>query len=113
MFDLTLAAVSSTGHDAIAKDGRRVEIKATYGTRGVAIRMTSHANADALIVLRLSRSPDTGHEIVFNGPLALASQAAGPVQSNGQASMSLSRLRALNESVLARDRVPYRHEPLR
>ena len=100
LFDLTLVAASSTGHDAIAKDGRRVEIKATYGTRGVAIRKTSHAKADALIVLRLSRFPGVEHEVVFNGPLAVASQAAEAVQSNGQASMSLSRLRALNETVL-------------
>lgn len=110
LFDLTLVAASSTGHDAIAKDRRKVEIKATYGTRGIAIRKTSHGNADALIVLRLSRSPEVDHEVVFNGPLTVASQAAGTVQSNGQAAMSLARLRALNETVLTADRIPYRHK---
>ena len=112
LFDLKLVAASSAGHDAIATDGRRVEIKATYGTRGVGIRKTSNAEADALIVLRLSRHPEVEHEVVFNGPLAIAFQAAGPVQSNGQASMSLSRLRALNETVLQTDRVPHRRKPL-
>jgi hypothetical protein len=108
LFALELVAASSAGHDAIAKDGRKVEIKATYGTRGVAIRKTSHATADALIVLRLSRFPEVGHEVVFNGPLVVASHAAGPTQSNGQAPMSLSRLRLLNETVLQEDRIPRR-----
>jgi hypothetical protein len=108
LFDLTLVAASSAGHDAIAKDGRKVEIKATYGTRAVAIRKTSHATADALIVLRLSRSPKVRHEVVFNGPLGVASHAAGPTQSNGQAAMSLPRLRLLNETVLPDDRIPWR-----
>jgi hypothetical protein len=107
-FDLTLVTTSSTGHDAVTKDGRKVEIKATYGARGVAIRTTSHANADALIVLRLSRHPGCNHEVVFNGPLAAASQAKGPVQSNGQSHMSLARLRSLNELVTPADRVPSR-----
>jgi len=107
-FDLRLVPASSAGHDAVTTDGRRVEIKATYGSRGVAIRMTSHVSADALIVLRLSRSPEVDHEEVFNGPLAIAAQAAGPVQSNGQAPMSLSRLRALNETVSAAERIPHR-----
>src|SRR5436190_19232526 len=55
LFDLILVATSSTGHDATAGDGRKVEIKATYGNRGIAIRKTSHSAATALIVLRLSR----------------------------------------------------------
>src|SRR5688500_4942664 len=86
--DLTLVSASSAGHDAIATDGRRVEIKATYGTSRVAIRKTSHATADALIVLKLSRFQELEHEVVFNGPLVVASQAAGATQSNGQAPMS-------------------------
>src|SRR3954451_11809986 len=63
LFDMTFVAASSAGHDAIATDGRRVEIKATYGTSRVAIRETSHATADALIVLRLSRFPEVEHEV--------------------------------------------------
>ncbi|WP_220792976.1 DUF6998 domain-containing protein [Nocardioides stalactiti] len=110
MFDLELVTASSTGHDAIARDGRRVEIKATYGTRGVAIRPTSHGAAAALIVLRLSRQPGVQHEVVYNGPLEIAFGAKGRVQSNGQAPMSLSRLRELNAGVAPEDRVPHRRE---
>jgi hypothetical protein len=97
LFELSLVATSSTGHDAAAPDGRKVEIKAAYGTRGVAIRGTSHGAADALIVLRLSNSADVHHEVVFNGPVKVALQTAGPIQSNGQSTMSLHRLRALDK----------------
>jgi hypothetical protein len=105
MFDIRLVPASSSGHDAVARDGRRVEIKATYGSSGVAVRQTSHSAAAALIVLRLSRTPDAGHEIVFNGPLSTALQAAGSYGSNGQARMSLSRLRTLDDGVAQEDRV--------
>ena len=108
LFDLTLVAMSSTGYDAITADGRKVEIKATYGSRGVAIRGTSNLAAAALVVLRLSGSPDGDHEVVFNGPLAVALEAAGGTQSNGQAEMSLSRLRALDKRVPENDRVSRR-----
>lgn len=112
LFDLKLVATSSTGHDAIAGDGRKVEFKATYGTKNVSIRKTSHEAASALIVLRLSRSPGVGHEVVFNGPLSIALQTSGALQSNGQARMSLSRLRALNEAVSRPDRVSRRGDPI-
>ncbi|MGO4363426.1 hypothetical protein AB4Y83_22260 [Terrabacter sp. RAF57] len=108
MFDLTLVDASSTGHDAIAADGRKAEIKATYGTRSVAIRRTSHAAAAALVVLRLSRSPEVAHEVVFNGPLSVALEVSGVTQSNGQAKLSLTRLRALNELVADDERVSSR-----
>lgn len=108
MFDLTLVAASSAGHDAIASDGRRVEIKATYGTSSVGLRNTSHDAAAALIVLRLSRTPAVPHEEIFNGPLALAVTVAGKVQRNGQAAMSLTRLRLLDATVAPADRVPRR-----
>ncbi|MEO3936383.1 hypothetical protein V3N99_06450 [Dermatophilaceae bacterium Soc4.6] len=110
LFDLHLVKPSATGHDAIAGDGRHVEIKATYGTRSVAIRETSHAAASALIVLRLSGSPQVRHEVVFNGPLAVALRTAGATQSNGQAKMSLSRLRALDATVALSERVPLRQD---
>ncbi len=83
MFDIELVRASSTGHDAIAGNGRQVEIKATYGASGVAVRQTSHGAAAALIVLKLARTPGVQHEVVFNGPLDTALQAAGSYGSNG------------------------------
>lgn len=108
LFDVELVSASSPGHDAIASDGRQVEIKATYGSSGVAVRQTSHAAAAALVVLKLSRTPGVEHEVVFNGPLSTALRAAGTFGSNGQARMGLSRLRGLNQSVRPEDRVPRR-----
>lgn len=108
IFDVKFVPASSAGHDAIAGDGRQVEIKATYGASGVAIRQTSHNAAAALIVLKLSRTSGVEHEVVFNGPLATALQAAGAFGSNGQARMSLSRLRVLDRTVRPEDRVSRR-----
>jgi hypothetical protein len=108
IFDVELVPASSAGHDAVARDGRQVEIKATYGSSGVAIRQTSHTGAAALIVLKLSRTSGVEHEVVFNGPLFTALQAAGAIGSNGQARMGLSRLRSLDQTVSPEDRVPRR-----
>ncbi len=108
LFCLDLVPPGTAGYDAVALGPIRVEIKATYGVRGVGIRRTSHAAADALIVLKLSSDPQVPHEVVFNGPLSIALKGAGKLQSNGQAHISLSRLRALDQSVSPTDRVARR-----
>jgi len=108
LLELSLVTTSSTGYDALARDGRKVEIKATYGTKGEAIRGTSDGTADALIVLKLSRFADTEHEVVFNGPLEIAMQADGAIQSNGQAPIGLNRLRTLDRLVPPEARIARR-----
>lgn len=107
MFDLKLVTASSAGHDAVSGDGRKVEIKATYGTTGVGIRDTSHV-ADSLIVLKLPKFPETQTEVIYDGPLKFAREIAGRTQKNGQAAMSLSRLREQNKLVASEDRIPRR-----
>lgn len=99
MFRLRLLTASTAGHDAIADDGRAIEIKATYGTGSVGLRAASDHAATALIVLRLSREAAVDHEVVYNGPLDLVLAAAGKRQSNGQAALNLNRLRAINADV--------------
>ena len=84
MFRIQLQPPSTAGHDAVADDGRAVEIKATYGNRGVSMRPSSHGAADALIVIRLSRRSDVSHEVLYNGALARVAHLASRVQSNGQ-----------------------------
>ncbi len=108
MFAIRLLPASTAGHDAIAVDGRAVEVKATYGRSGVGLRATSshhHEAAGALIVLRLSRQPGVSHEVVYNGAVARVLHAAGAVQSNGQARLGLSRLRKINATVPDDERV--------
>ena len=111
LFDLTLTTASTAGHDAVDAEQRKVEIKATYGGRNVLIRATSEHAAQRLIVLKLSKSPGLEHEVVYNGPLSPALLIAGPIQSNGQASMSLTKLRALNTQPRPHERVRLRAAP--
>lgn len=108
LFNITLLPASTTGHDAVTSDGRRVEIKATYGNGGIGIRATSFDNAALLVVLRLPKSPADDVEIVYNGPFATVREVLGPVQSNGASRISLSRLRMLQDSVAPADQVPLR-----
>lgn len=109
MFAIKLVTASTAGYDAVSDDGRKVEIKATFGTEGVAIRPKPGLHAEAaLIVLGLSKRSSAEHEVVYNGPLAHALRAVGATHSNGQAILRLVRLRALNRSVPEEQRVPRR-----
>lgn len=108
LFQVTLVRASTAGYDAVTPDGRKVEVKATYGNRSVGVRATSGVHADLLIVLRLSRDPEVAHEVIYNGPLEPALEVVGRAQSNGQVPMRLSRLREANQKVASADRVPER-----
>ena len=99
MFGLDLLPASAPDHDAGADDGRRVQIKFTQGSRGVALR----AEPEHLLVLRLA--PDRSLEVVYNGKGASPWSQSGKVQSNGQRPISLARLRAINRDVAERERL--------
>ena len=104
MFRLTLLAGSSQGHDAIAADGRAVEIKFTQG-RSVAIRhQPGH-----LIVLHRPRGGPVG--VVYNGPGETVWLHAGAKASNGQRPISLHRLRLLDREVDPAQRLIQHEEP--
>ena len=97
-FGLALVPNSTKGHDALAPDGRKVEIKTT--TR--AAFAYRHA-ADRTIALHLS---ETGEfTVVYNGPGAPVWAAAGKMGSNGQRVIGLSTLRRLDQGVAAEDRL--------
>jgi hypothetical protein len=99
-YGLELAAASTEGYDAIHKpSGIKVEIKATQG-RLVAMR----CQPPHLLVLLIHA--DGSAETVFNGPGKLAWDAASQTSSrNGQSTISLSRLRELQESVPESERL--------
>jgi len=89
MYELDLYPNSHPDHDAVSKDGREVQIKATQGARGVALR----SKPQHLIVLRIHQ--DGKSEEVFNGPGDCVWHACGTVQKNGQRPVSLSTLKRL------------------
>jgi hypothetical protein len=99
MFDPKLNPASTLGHDAIAKDGRPVEIKLTQ-TNTVAIR---HQPAH-LIVLRKRRNHPLS--VVFNGSGEIAWQHAGKVASNGQRPISIAKLMKLDAEMPPHARLP-------
>ena len=93
MFDLELLVGSTERHDAKAKDGRLVQVKATQGNRSVGI----YDQPDNLIVLKLLR---TGRvEVIYNGPGDAPWAQAGKKAKNGQRAITLTRLRALDAAV--------------
>src|SRR5947207_12082975 len=61
LYDLQLLPCSTADHDAVTRDGRKVQIKATQTDR-----VSLYSRPDHLLVLRLLRDGST--EEVFNGP---------------------------------------------
>lgn len=98
MFALELMPASNLGYDALASDGRQVEIKLTQGTR-VALRH----GPEHLLVLQRPKGGSVG--VVYNGPGQAVWDRCGNLQKNGQRPISLSRLRSLDASVLDADRL--------
>ena len=98
-FELNLYPASTLAHDAVAKDGRRVEVKATQG-QSVAMR----AEPEHLIVLHLGKDGQALE--VFNGPGSLAWARAGAMQKNGQRPISLFQLKKLMQDVPPGARLP-------
>lgn len=105
MFDLRLLGASTPEHDATTADeGTLVQIKMTQGNRNVAFR----AEPEHLLVLRLD--PDLIVEVVYNGAGDAPWAEAGPMQTNGQRAISLSRLRVMDAGVPDNERLRVRNE---
>ena len=100
-YGLALLPASNKGFDALAPDGREVEIKATQ-SGSVAFRSEpAHA-----IVIRILKNGS--FEEIYNGPGSLVWQqfAGKALPSNGQFQISLTRLRRLVETVPESARLP-------
>ncbi len=87
-FGLTLLRMSENGHDASDQDERMVQIKLTAGD-SVSLR----AESDRLLVMRICNHHEA--EVVYDGNGVVPWHAAGPLQSNGQRRIALSKLRYL------------------
>ena len=90
-YDLILLESSAKTHDA-RKGSKQIQIKATQG-KSVAM----YGEPEHLLVLRLLK--DGTAEEIYNGPGKPAWDNAGTLQKNGQRPISLSRLRALMQTV--------------
>jgi len=97
-YGLELLPASRATHDATSRDSRPVQIKATQGNR-----VSMRADCDLLLVLKLDRHG--GFEEIFNGPGTTVWAAAGPMQRNGQRTISVSKLRKLNAAGSGKDRI--------
>ena len=87
-FGLDLLPNSTPEHDAIAYDGRLVQIKATQRDRVALSSCPEH-----LLVLHINEVGSW--EIVYNGPGKPAWDSAGAMQKNGQRPISLAALKTL------------------
>jgi hypothetical protein len=98
-FGLTLNPASTKAHDGIAPDGRKVEVKLTSG-QSISLR---HDTEHLIVYVRLFFGEI---ELAYNGPCSPVWEASNRPSSNGQRSIRLNRVRALNALVAAGDRLP-------
>ena len=97
-YGLKLLPNSTKTHDAVSKDGKLVQIKATQ-VKGISIS----SEPDYVIVIKIL--PDGSWEEVYNGPGKHVWDNAGKMQKNGQRPISLSKLQLLMRSVEAKDMI--------
>ena len=97
-YGLELLTASAKTHDARAQDGKMIQIKATQRDR-IAIS----SEPDYLIAIRIHS--DGSCEEIYNGPGNLVWQAAGPMQKNGQRSISTAKLSNIAKTVCKDDRI--------
>jgi len=100
-YGLELKTASNKGFDAIARNGKEVEIKATQA-KSVAFR----SEPEHTIIIKIL--PNGKFEEAYNGPGKLVwKQFAGKkTPSNGQFQISLNKLKELNKQVSDSSRVP-------
>ncbi len=102
-YGLKLCPPSTKGHDALADDGRPVQIKATQGD-GINVKRESLMGL--LLVLKIDRIGGFGE--VFNGPgnsLLSLLDTKKPMNKNGEYNVSLRQLEYLQSSVPHEDRL--------
>jgi hypothetical protein len=97
-YGLSLLPNSTKTHDAVSKEGKMVQIKATQ-VKGISIS----SEPDYVIVIRILS--DGSWEEVYNGPGKPVWDNAGKTQKNGQRPISLSKLRSLMNSMETTDTI--------
>ncbi len=102
-FEIELDSKSRPIHDARTKDGRDVQIKATF-------KNSLTFTKEPTLYLGFKLWKDGQHEVVFNGPGRIISDAFGTRKDIGQRQLSFSvkRLKELSAAVSENERVPLR-----
>jgi len=105
-FDIELDAKSRANHDAKTRDGRDVQIKATF-------KDSLTFTTEPMLLLGLKLDKTGRHDVVYNGPGKIISEAFAHRKGIGtkQLSFSVVRLRELSKNILEADRVPCRNPP--
>ena len=100
-YSLELMPPSNEGYDAITKDGKKVEIKATQSKR-VAFRSCP----EHVIIIKINK--DGTFNEFYNGPGSIiwATFLGKSRPRNGQFQISLNKVKELNESLPASKRIP-------
>ena len=97
-YGLELLPNSTETHDAEAKDGKLVQIKATQINR-IAIS----SEPDFIIVIQLQS--DGSWIEIYNGPGKYVWDNSGKMQKNGQRPISIHKLKNLMETVKDNDKI--------
>jgi hypothetical protein len=102
-YDVTLDSISQPDHDACCRDGRRVQVKATFKDS-----LTFKTGPDYYLGFKLY--PDGRHEEVFNGPGRIILERYVGRKGIGSQLLSfpIAELRLLSAQVDPVDRVPRR-----
>ena len=103
-YGLSLLEASSEKHDAQSADGRVIQIKITQTDR-----VSIYSEPDYLLVMKMDC--DGNIQEIYNGKGAAPWNNAGKLQKNGQRSISLRKLSALNEAVPSADRIERKKKP--
>ena len=97
-YELVLLPSSHAGHDAKARDGRLVQIKATQ-VKSIGLSSCPHH----LLVIQIQ--PDGTFVEIYNGPGEIAWNAAGRMQKNGQRPITVSNLARLMKDIQAKEQL--------
>ncbi len=103
-YDLELLRNSFEKHDARASSGTLVQIKATQGSHGVALRSCP----EHLIVLWIDDLNGEAYE-VYNGPGATVWDACRKMASNGTQTVSMTKIGSLAAVVKPNQRIESVH----
>lgn len=103
-YGLTLFPAGAKGHDAVSKDGRKIQIKATQKNKKTKTNKVGlRSKPEHLLVLQILENGKT--KGVYNGPGEPVWKKTGKRQSNGQKAITILMLSELFKCIPKKDRL--------